>query len=221
MCKAIKGVSGNPICLAIAQMEGAGLQSAEGSKPRDLLAVGYEDDSFIVYSMSQCFKPLFRGLGHRSFVSQIKFDDYYMSEQLRLQEEEAKNPDLNQQKEMDQKIGESTSPIERKGSEYIRRGNTLAQLLRQQTINEMHKSVVVGGQREYRIITGGEDGTIIWWNILHRPSKNPYEFIQDDCLLRYVNPDKLQVVRPCHEIHLSEQGQMYSIIVGKNILCIC
>jgi len=126
MCKAIKGVSGNPICMDIAHMEGAGLQSAEGSKPRDLLAVGYEDDSFIVYSISQCFKPLFRGLGHRSFVSQIKFDNYYMTEQLRLQAEEAKNPGLSQQKQMEKRIGEKTSAVERSGSEYMKRGNTLA-----------------------------------------------------------------------------------------------
>jgi hypothetical protein len=49
--KAIKGVSGNPLCIDIARMEGAGLQSALNSEARDLMAVGFEDDSFIVYSI--------------------------------------------------------------------------------------------------------------------------------------------------------------------------
>jgi hypothetical protein len=50
MLKAIKGISGNPICMDIARTEGAGL-SAEKAEARDLRAVGYEDDSFIVYSI--------------------------------------------------------------------------------------------------------------------------------------------------------------------------
>lgn len=67
--KAIKGVAGSPICVDIALNEGSGLNSGQGSETRDLIAVGYEDDSFVVYSMIQGFKPLFRGIGHRSFVS--------------------------------------------------------------------------------------------------------------------------------------------------------
>jgi len=35
---------------------------------RDLLAVGYEDDSFIVYSILKDFEPLYRGVGHRAFI---------------------------------------------------------------------------------------------------------------------------------------------------------
>ena len=52
MIRAVKGVSGNPICMDIARTEGAGLQSAGDAEPRDLLAVGYEDDSFIVFSIA-------------------------------------------------------------------------------------------------------------------------------------------------------------------------
>jgi hypothetical protein len=35
---------------------------------RDLLAVGYEDDSFVVYSILKDFQPMFRGVGHRAFI---------------------------------------------------------------------------------------------------------------------------------------------------------
>jgi hypothetical protein len=84
MLKAIKGVSGNPLCIDVARMEGAGLHSAQNAEVRDLMAVGFEDDSFIIYSIQAGFRPLFRGLGHRSFVSQVRFDDYYMLEQIKL-----------------------------------------------------------------------------------------------------------------------------------------
>jgi len=50
MLRAIKGISGNPICMDIARTEGEGM-SAEKAEPRDLIAVGYEDDSFIIYSI--------------------------------------------------------------------------------------------------------------------------------------------------------------------------
>jgi hypothetical protein len=35
---------------------------------RDMLAVGYEDDSFVVYSILKDFQPMFRGVGHRAFI---------------------------------------------------------------------------------------------------------------------------------------------------------
>lgn len=54
---------------------------------RDLLAVGYEDDSFIVYSILRDFQPMFRGVGHRAFIGQIKFDNYYLDEQIKLRRE--------------------------------------------------------------------------------------------------------------------------------------
>lgn len=80
MVKAIKGVAGNPTCIDLARNEGADLNSGQRSEARDLIAVGYEDDSFIIYSLIQGFKPVFRGLGHRSFVSQVRFDNFYTQE---------------------------------------------------------------------------------------------------------------------------------------------
>ena len=49
-----------------------------------MLAIGYEDDTFVVYSILQDFAPLVRGKGHRSFVSSIRFDNNYINEQLKL-----------------------------------------------------------------------------------------------------------------------------------------
>jgi hypothetical protein len=63
--KIIKGISGNPVCISVA---GVGhLPSLK--EQREVMAVGYDDDTFIVYSILKDFKPLYRGVGHRAFVS--------------------------------------------------------------------------------------------------------------------------------------------------------
>jgi hypothetical protein len=64
LIKVIKGISGNPICMDVA---GLGHIPTLNDQ-RDLLAVGYEDDSFIVYSILKDFEPLYRGVGHRAFI---------------------------------------------------------------------------------------------------------------------------------------------------------
>ena len=68
----VKGVFGAPLCLDV-------------SKDNSLLAAGYEDDTFILYQMNfginkatASITPICRGQGHKSFVSQIKFDHYLM-----------------------------------------------------------------------------------------------------------------------------------------------
>lgn len=51
LIKAIKGISGNPICVDV-----SGLGHIPSMpEQRDLLAVGYEDDSFMVYSILRDF----------------------------------------------------------------------------------------------------------------------------------------------------------------------
>ncbi len=47
LTKAIKGLSANPLCIDVA---GVGHLPALG-QPRDIMAVGFEDDSFVVYSI--------------------------------------------------------------------------------------------------------------------------------------------------------------------------
>ena len=52
MIKAIKGVAGNPVCIDVARTSGAGSACANSQDPRDIFAVGYEDDTFVVYSIT-------------------------------------------------------------------------------------------------------------------------------------------------------------------------
>ena len=87
--KVIKGVSGSPVCIDVAKTNGSESLACDMHSHRDLVAVGYQDNSFIVYSILQGFKPLYRGCEHRSFVCQVKFDNFYMLKQRILQEHEA------------------------------------------------------------------------------------------------------------------------------------
>lgn len=52
----LKGVFGAPLCLDI-------------SPDKNLLAAGFEDDTFIIYGIKLNFAPLCRGVGHYSFVT--------------------------------------------------------------------------------------------------------------------------------------------------------
>ena len=89
--KVVKGCGGNPICIDVAKTNGNRSEACDMNSHRDLVAVGYQDNSFVVYSILQGFKPLYRAFEHRNFVSQVKFDNYYMMKQLQIQEEEEKN----------------------------------------------------------------------------------------------------------------------------------
>lgn len=87
--KVIKGVAGSPVCIDVAKTNGSDSLACDMQSHRDLVAVGYQDNSFIVYSILQGFKPLYRGCEHRSFVCQVKFDNYYMQKQRMLHEHRA------------------------------------------------------------------------------------------------------------------------------------
>ena len=66
--KVIKGVSGSPVCIDVAKTSGTDKQAVDMDSHRDLVAVGYEDNTFVIYSMLQGFKPLYRACEHRGFV---------------------------------------------------------------------------------------------------------------------------------------------------------
>ena len=109
--RVIKGLGGVPLCIDIAETNGNVTHAVDKNAHRDLMAVGYSDDSFIVYSILQGFKPLYKGTDHRSFVSQIKFDNFFMKKQmetLKRQQEELQGSgaqnDLKQT--LEQKIGD-------------------------------------------------------------------------------------------------------------------
>jgi hypothetical protein len=56
-------------------------------------------------------------------------------------------------------------------------------MVRKNTIIQLQKEVVQG-QREYRLISGGEDGLIMWWNFLYSPVKDSPT---DNSMLRFVD----------------------------------
>lgn len=86
--KVVKGVAGNPTCIDVAKTNGSLNQAVDMDSHRDLVAVGYQDNTFVIYSILQGFKPLYRGAEHRSFVCQVKFDNFYMKKMLDVQQQE-------------------------------------------------------------------------------------------------------------------------------------
>ena len=58
---------------------------------------------------------------------------------------------------------------------------------------------------------------IMWWNIPYCPIKS----VSGDELLKFVEIDQITNLKPAHEVHLCVNAQIYSLIVGKNILAIC
>ena len=75
-------MSGSPVCLDVAKTNGSANLACDTESHRDLVAVGYQDNSFVVYSILQGFRPLYRGCEHRSFVCQVKFDNFFMQKQM-------------------------------------------------------------------------------------------------------------------------------------------
>lgn len=61
--KIIRSYFGTPLCIDI-------------SKDQSLMACGFEDDSFVIFNIKNNFAPLARGVGHKSFVYQVKFDNF-------------------------------------------------------------------------------------------------------------------------------------------------
>ena len=73
MSLAFKGKdhNGQPLCFDV-------------SADRQLIAIGFEDDSFITYylevkdqGLTIDIIPIMRGVGHRNFVSTLKFDSFF------------------------------------------------------------------------------------------------------------------------------------------------
>jgi len=79
MSLAFKGKdhNGQPLCFDV-------------SADRQMIAIGFEDDSFITYYLEVKDQgltieiiPIMRGVGHRNFVSSLKFDTYFQINHLR------------------------------------------------------------------------------------------------------------------------------------------
>ena len=127
----------------------------------------------------------------------------------------------------EQKIGDqqrtntmvSTSNRMARGSK-----NRIIDLLRKNTTRSI---VQKDGQqlqkREYRVITSGEDGMVFFWNVLASFNGNDYSKVENVdmrnpmSLLVKVNPNHVAPIRSIHDIHLTETGQIYALIVGPKM----
>ena len=76
---------------------------------------------------------MFRGVGHRSFIGCIKFDNYFMDAQLEF-------------------LKNNKSEAESRAE--VKSQSSLVQRLKTQKSNVVNEEE----KREFRIITGGEDG---------------------------------------------------------------
>ena len=86
------------------------------------------------------------------------------------------------------------------------------------------ESNLVQQKREYRLVTGGEDGMIIWWNfkasfdesLFMNPDSKQSSAVGGDASSYEVVPDpaKLTDLKPAHHIQLSVSAQIYALILG-------
>lgn len=56
----------------------------------------------------------------------------------------------------------------------------------------------------------------MWWNITYQ-AQSPRE----SGLIVHVDLAHVQNLKPAHEIHLANNAQIYSVVVGKDVLVIC
>ena len=144
--KVVKGSGGSPTCIDVAKTNGCPKQSCDLDSHRDLVVVGYQDNSFVIYSILQGFKPLYRSNEHRNFVSQVKFDNFYMQKQMLIRDEELKGDvDSPSKQVIASKIGAeeqksaSGSKMINTSSKLMRRNSkqSLLELLRRNTTRSM------------------------------------------------------------------------------------
>jgi len=47
---------------------------------------------------------------------------------------------------------------------------TISERVQKNNHLKLKKNEILPGQREYRLISGGDDGMIKWWNVVYTPS---------------------------------------------------
>ena len=78
--------------------------------------------------------------------------------------------------------------------------------------------------REYQFITGGDDGMVFWWNC-NAPIINdlraiePADWRQPNKMLTLASSCQIETIQPIHDIHLTENAYIYSIVIGRNSAC--
>ena len=76
---------------------------------------------------------------------------------------------------------------------------------------------------EYRIVTSGEDGNVFFWSAIAPYNGNDLRNIEISLqdqrnpmnLLVRVDPRTVPHIRALHQFHLTETGQIYAIVLGK------
>lgn len=195
MCT-LQGVFGSPLCLDV-------------SKDSNLLIAGFEDDTFLIYQMIfsstglMSAAPLALGIGHKSFVCQVRFDNYlmdFMSQQVpeMLNKSQPKIEGLSnlaggtdQPPSLVRKIS-STKPV--------------GQLQRKQSSDPSTAASTI-----YRIVTGGEDSQLCFWRFEH--SKKAAQIQHQKRLTNETVPtlrDTLLQIKPIRHITIN-QGQLQSV----------
>ena len=83
----------------------------------------------------------------------------------------------------------------------------MSQLLRRaKTINK--------DMREYRVITGGEDGNLAWWNIKYEAPFFQLDKSEKQSKIFAVNASLIEEIRPAHMIYLSTIAGFHVIVNG-------
>ena len=80
--------------------------------------------------------------------------------------------------------------------------------------------------REYRLLTAGEDGMVFWWSFkapyiedLTAIDKVNMENLPQSLFLK-VSPSKVSSLQSIHAIHLTETAQIYGLILGPTQMTI-
>ena len=75
--------------------------------------------------------------------------------------------------------------------------------------------------REYRIVTGGEDGVLAWWNVLAPSPSQAHVEHQKKLALKHTKskvaivPNNIDEITPVHQIYLSTMAGMHVLVNGK------
>ncbi|CDW73838.1 wd repeat-containing protein 20 [Stylonychia lemnae] len=216
MIACLKGIFGAPLSLDI-------------SSDKNLLAAGFEDDTFIIYGVKMNFTPLCRGIGHNSFVTQIKFDTY-LTEQLikaqRLEAQRLQEKAILQAKVFDDKLLQGLRddpynfPIEENQTQILaetqliqtrQRKDSIIHQLRQTT---QRKTSMTPEHFNYRIVTTGDDSKICFW-IYERQENQSLNFSQKMSHAEIVaEQSKIIKLRPLQSFSLPG-GQIQSLTLSN------
>jgi hypothetical protein len=129
-------------------------------------------------------------------VSQIRFDNYYLAEVIKVQEQQ-KRIEMEMQSKRIQLDWENAL-LKPKARE---KKMTISQTVQRSRLLKLKKNEILPGQREYRLISGGDDGVIKWWNLVYTPSIPSENQIKQ--MIVAVDARTITNLKSCHELYLA------------------